>query len=424
MDNPRLPHLFVAVPLLNENERVGRLISCIQNQDYKDFTLYFCVNQPDEWWHVSGKREICLQNKESLDILRKTLGSHAVIIDRSSPGLGWRGRRHGVGWARKTVMDAIEHQAEEKDIILSMDADVTFSEHYFSSIASNFSNHPEAVALAVPYFHLPPEDPAAYRAILRYEIYMRMYSLNLWRIGSPYTFTALGSAMACPVFAYRAIGGMTPKMSGEDFYFLQKLRKYGKMIFWNPEKIYPEARFSDRVYFGTGPAMIRGNEGDWSSYPVYPYRFFDEIKTTTDLFPDFFEKTQFTGVVKFLQEQFLEEDPFQPIRRNAREKNQFVRACYEKFDGLRTLQYLKTRDKEEPSSWEKNLIDFLDKFFPDEWENLRKKLSSPFDFNLSSLSNLEMIRTFLTEKEDICQINSLPSLPGQQLPGVLWRNEP
>ncbi len=96
--------------------------------------------------------------------------------------------------------------------------------------------------------------------------------------GARISFTAIGSAMALPVKSYRAIGGMTPHKSGEDFYFLQKLRKFGKVLTWNKEKVYPEARYSDRVFFGTGPAMIKGRDGDWSSYPIYPFELFDEIK--------------------------------------------------------------------------------------------------------------------------------------------------
>ncbi len=96
----------------------------------------------------------------------------------------------------------------------------------FNRLLNTFKHHPDAVALSVPYYHNLTGDEEKDRAILRYEIYMRYYAINLWRIGSPYNFTAVGSAMALPVWAYRAIGGITPHKSGEDFYFIQKLRKY------------------------------------------------------------------------------------------------------------------------------------------------------------------------------------------------------
>ena len=204
---------------------------------------------------------------------------------------------------------------------------------------------------------------------------------------------------------------MTPKMSGEDFYFLQKLRKTGRLIFWNEDKIYPEARFSDRVYFGTGPAMIKGNRGDWSSYPIYRWQFFDEIKETYEKFPAFFRITESTRVTEFLKQIFREEDPFEPLRKNFNTEPKFIRACHEKFDGLRILQYLKYRQAEEPIEDEMNLKDFILRFYPDaasspgpfsSWRRGEEK----FSFEQSSLEELENIRMFLLRKEEEYQINS------------------
>jgi hypothetical protein len=383
-------------------------MDCISRQTCRDFLLYVCVNQPEDWWDDPSKDPVCIHNRETLEYLVKLDDPQIVIIDRSSRGNGWTGKKHGVGWARKTVMDRISENAAADDILLSLDADTTFSPEYFGSVLENFAKHPDAVAAAIPYFHKPVTDHRACRAMLRYEIYMRYYSINLWQTGTPYTFTALGSAMACPLKAYRAVGGMTPKMSGEDFYFLQKLRKYGKMLYYNEEKVYPAARFSDRVYFGTGPAMIKGDAGDWSSYPIYPARFFDEITGTINDFPNFFDKTPATRVTGFLKSLFGEEDPFQPLRVNSRDSGQFVRACHEKFDGLRILQYLKMRNKEEPSRDEENLADFLGNV------NASERNSFTFDqrnfsFADADLASLEEIRMFLVKKEEEIQVKKILS---------------
>jgi hypothetical protein len=402
---------------MNEAELLPQFLGCILKQDYPSFRIFACVNQPDEWWETPEKKASCEANLDTIRYLKNYKGFDISVIDRCTPGNGWKGKRHGVGWARKTVMDAIEKVASDQDIVVSLDADTTFSERYFSSIAENFSSHPEAVALAVPYFHKLTGSEAADRAILRYEIYMRYYSINLWRIGNPYTFTALGSAMAFPVWAYRVIGGMTPKMSGEDFYFLQKMRKFGKMLFYNAEKVYPAARFSDRVYFGTGPAMIKGSRGDWSSYPVYSMHFFDEIRMTTDLFEEFFQRTNSTPIVEFMCQLLKEEDPFRLLRENSRDPKTFVRACHEKFDGLRILQYLKYRQREATSTDEQHLLEFLDKFYPGENEKMKIK-SADFSFAKSPLAYLDRIRMFLMKKEEEYQSTAGLSLPGQLLPGV------
>lgn len=410
-----LPFIHIALPVLNEPQFLRRVIECISRQTYKRFRVYVCVNQPEAWWSDPDKSEICLTNEMTLSWLRDivtepnlnsnisssdyTVGN-IVIIDRASKGMGWGLKNFGIGWARKVIMDTIRDQSDPSDLILSLDADTTFNENYFLSVALNFYNNPDAVALAAPYFHMYSDDERAYRAILRYEIYMRHYQLNLWRIGSPYTFTALGSAIACPVWAYTAVGGMTPKASGEDFYFLQKLRKYGRFLFWNDEKVFPEARFSDRVFFGTGPAMIKGDSGDWSSYPVYPVELFDEIWETYELFPSFFMETKETPVVRFLAELLKEKDPFAPLRKNFKTVENFIRACHEKLDGLRILQYMKSNQYKFPGTDEEHLQKFLlGNYDQSQLRNLGVDLAS-FSFAVSPVGELEKIRMFLFEKEE------------------------
>ncbi|MEI6900209.1 MAG: glycosyltransferase [Bacteroidota bacterium] len=397
--------LFVAIPILNESAQLPELIRCIKAQTYHDFTVYFCVNQPAEWWVEKERTVVCIDNRRSLQLLNGITGFSRVVFDRSSEKNGWQGKQHGVGWARKTLMDAISQVAGAKDIILSLDADTTFGPRYFASVVDNFQQHPLTVGIAVPYFHLLPEDHEACRAILRYELYMRYYAINCWRIGSPYNFTALGSAMACRVSTYRSIGGMTPKMSGEDFYFLQKLRKFGTLMTSNSEKVYPAARFSDRVYFGTGPAMIRGNGGDWSGYPIYRHQYFNEIRQFYELLPEMFEKTIATEVTAFLQLHLQEDDPFESIRRNCTSRDQFIRACHEKFDGLRMLQFLKRKQNEDPGDDAQNLIDFFNCFYPTDLNSILPEASIS-GFEVMTIQDLDKIRMKLVKIEEDYQASS------------------
>ena len=407
--NPGLPFLYLALPVMDEPDYLQRLLNCISVQSYDRFSLFVCVNQPDSWWTDPGKLAACENNELSLRLLHDFKDYKITIIDCSSKGGGWTGKRHGVGYARKTLMDQINAVAGPDDIIVSMDADSVFSENYLRSVAQNLYDHPGSAALSVPYFHKTPKDIDAARAMLRYEIYMRHYYLNLARIGCPYAFTALGSAMALPVWAYRTIGGMTPKLSGEDFYFLQKLRKYGQVLLWNGEMVYPEARFSDRVFFGTGPAMIRGAAGDWSSYPVYPWRYFDEILETYTILPQLYLQPVKTKVVRFLSVTFREEDPFQPLRLNHKDLEHFTRGFHEKFDGLRILQYLKTAKEKDLSTDEANLWEFLQRFYTQpELENLDIDPES-FSFTESPVDELEKIRMFLFQKEMEARLTSAPA---------------
>ncbi len=393
------PFIHVALPVMDEPEWLPRTLRAIATQTHPHYRVVACVNQPDSWWGDSLKVRKCFYNQECLQILQTFQGADITVLDFSSRGKGWKGKQHGVGFARKTIMDYIVRSAAPDDIVLSLDADTTFAAGYFSSVADTFLQNDDLVALSVPYYHALTGKPDEDRAILRYEIYMRHYFLSLARLNSPYSFTALGSAMALPVFAYRAIGGMTPKLSGEDFYFLQKLRKYGHVGIWNPVLVNPAARFSDRVFFGTGPAMIRGAAGDWSSYPIYPDALFDMIGETYALMERMYEQTALTPVVTFLQEVFREEDPFQPIRQNHKDRARFIRAFHEKLDGLRILQFLKTHHKSFHGSDERNLRQFLTDHYPASTSAVPSVFREDFSFDSAGVEELSTVRDFLFSQE-------------------------
>ncbi|NOX48483.1 MAG: glycosyltransferase [Chlorobi bacterium] len=402
------PKIYAALPAMNEMENMEAFLKCFFAQDYPNTELYVCVNQPDDWWEKEGKASICENNLQTLDYLRSVTADNIHILDRCSRGNGWKGKDFGVGQARKTLMDGIAENANDGDIIVSMDADTHFNPNYFTSIAENFQKHPKAVALSVPYYHPLNDDTEANKQILHYEIYMRYYALNLWRTGSPYSFTAIGSAMALPVWAYKAIGGITPHKSGEDFYFLQKLRKYGNVLSWNREKVYPAARFSDRVFFGTGPAMIKGNQGGWDSYPIYPFRLFDMLKAFFEFFPQLFEKDIETPLDEFISGKFGNKNIWKPLRGNSKTKEQFVKACHQKFDALRTLQYLKWENSKNPRRDENNLLEYLNYFCSGEISAFSFDVNS-FDFMKSSIGELDEIRDMLVRIEEEVQINNQPS---------------
>ncbi len=397
------PTIFVSLPVLDESENISAVLDNIRSQDFEGcIRVFVCVNQPDEWWADTDKVDICIDNQRSIELLSSEKRLDIEIIDRSSPGKGWQGRKHGVGYARREIMQAIAAVADSNDIIISLDADTAFNPGYFTSVVETINQNPECSALSVPYFHHLTGNPIADRAILRYEIYMRTYAINLLRIGSPYAFTALGSAIALTVNNYKSIGGITPKMSGEDFYFLQKLRKKGNVACWNQEKVFPAARFSDRVYFGTGPAMIKGAAGDWSSYPIYNHNWFDEIGETYRLFSSLYTDDLPTPMDDFISETFLEEKIWSTLRKHSRTEERFIRACHEKIDGLRILQYLKWKQRKNPLKDEDNLAWFLTCFFPDA-ADLSGFIFKSFDFAAAPIADLERIRNFLTKTEEVLQ---------------------
>lgn len=292
-------------------------------------------------------------------MLRATADMAIHVIDRSSPGLGWQGKHAGVGWARKLPMDAAAERAADKDIIVSIDADTHYPPHYLASLVQLFQQQPKLAGHSNPYFHPLGADPTANRAILRYELYMRLYLINLLRVGSPYAFTALGSAMAVRVSHYKKMGGMSPKRSGEDFYFLQKIVKTGQLSIWNEQCAYPEARFSDRVDFGTGPAMIKGRQGLWQSYPFYPPQLFDNIASSQKCYRALYETDVDFPLARYLAAKQPLHELWRKLRKNHGSAQAFQRACHEYIDGLRLLQYCKDSYKDMIQDDNKHLKDNL-----------------------------------------------------------------
>jgi len=389
--------IYIALPVMNEMERLPLLIRAIMAQTVQDFRLVVCVNQPDSWWNEPEHKQICKENRLTINYLQSLGDKRIEIIDKSSPDKGWPEKGHGIGVARKCVMDHISHRAHAHDVIISMDADTVFGNEYFASVAENLRINPAAFAIAIPYYHKLTFNEELDRAILRYEIYMRAFAINMWRIRSPYCYTALGSAIAMPVWAYRAVGGMTPKLSGEDFYFLQKIVKTGRLIHWNTEIVYPATRLSDRVFFGTGPALIKGIAGDWSSYPVYNHRLFDQVSETYKLFGALFSNDLATPLDEFLVAKFGEL-PWKNLRRNFKTSAHFIRACHEKLDGLRILQFLKESQPPDEKVSEKSLVELL-QLYQKQFPELISDLDTEVDFVLSSITNLDFIRDVLFEIE-------------------------
>lgn len=391
--------LYILIPMLNEFDNIESLLSDIEGQSHTNFKCYFCINQPESWYEDESKKEQIDNNQNTISYLQKHCDFEFEIIDRSSKGLGWNKKNFGVGMARKVLIDTASMVANPEDIMISLDADTHFHTSYFESIYQNFQSKKDFDVISVPYFHPLSGDNSIDRAILRYEIYMRYYALNLWRINSPYHYTALGSAIAFRNSSCKKIGGMTPKKSGEDFYFLQKMVKYKPILHWNAEKVYPQARLSDRVFFGTGPALIKGCDGDWNSYPIYDYRLFDKITETYNYIPKLYTDNVETALDSYLHSDINE--LWKKLRDNVKSYKQFERAVHEKIDGLRILQFLKAeQEKNLQQTEEQKLLDYIQTFYatyPSEIFN------EDFNFETSSIDQLNQIRIFLASEEDKLQ---------------------
>lgn len=413
--------MHVAIPVLDESDWLLRCLDSLAKQTGVDFDVWVCVNQPDEWWNSEElQRGVCERNMELLSRLKDFQQLPLHIIDHSSPGLGWVRGKGGVGRARKTLMDSICENADKNDVIVSLDADTLVGESYLLSLQSAFKTHPAVTGISAPYHHRIGSDESLNRVMLRYEIYLRYYALNMWRIKSPYAFTAIGSAMACPVWAYRKIGGMSPRTSGEDFYFLQQLRKTGRLINWTDSLVYPGVRLSDRVPFGTGAAMKKGIAGNWTAYPIFSCHLFEDIEKTTCMFEDMYEHDVDTSVVDFLKGQLNTDDVWGSLRRNFKDRSRFVRACHERLDGLRIFQYLRASNKLDNKSDEEHMAEFMELHCTDLMVNANnapmlsglmvKARSGDFLFDTADIEELDAIRLFFEACENACRRKELENM--------------
>jgi hypothetical protein len=338
---PRYAHISVAIPLLAELDNLPLMLERLRRQTYRQFTLYCCVNNLEGGYGYE-------ENQACLALLHEVRDLPVVVIDRSSRGCGWTGKKKGVGWARKLLFERIMEEHADDELVVSLDADTDFDSDYLKAVVDTMNAHPDHNAFSVPYYHPLSHDEALDRPMLRYECYMRHYLLGLLRIGSPYAFTALGSAMVFPLWAYRRVGGITPLQGGEDFYLLQKFAKTGSIVgqFVEPYRgqgmvVRPQGRISSRVPFGTGPAIAKGIAAMEESYPFYSPEGFAAVKATYDLFPALYDGDVETPMTSFLCQQLATDDLWSPLRANFKSRHLFVHACAERVDGLRILQYLK-----------------------------------------------------------------------------------
>ncbi len=392
----RYSHISVAIPLMDERKSLSKLVKCIRKQTFREFEVFICVNQPEDWWNDPEKRTICLENEMILNQLRMITDFPVFLIDKSSQGNGWDKKRSGVGWARKVILDTIVSLKGPEELIVSLDGDVQFSETYFQSVLDRMNDSPDAMALTVPYYHSLNECESNERALLRYEIYMRYYVLQLFAISNMYAFVALGSAMVFPVWAYNKVGGITPLKGGEDFYLIQKFCKTGMLLLWNSESVFPEGRISERVPFGTGPAVLKGCSEQERSYPFYPTELFQNVAKTYTLFATLYSKEVITPMSSFMEHQLKSKQLWEPLRKNFKKEALFIKACCERVDGLRILQYLKSEYKKlqdfgNTENSTKNLMDYCKK------HNIT--ISDNFSFELSSIDMLNDIRDMLYRKE-------------------------
>ena len=286
--------MAIVIPVYGEYDYIGKtLYSLFENgANYlKKTFILLVINNPAEGansCYVKENQHLLRElNDESF---QKGVGVEDLVveknqlnmlnlawIDASSSGLELPGKG-GVGMARKLGMDSVLTNLNwDKDpIIISLDADTLVEKNYLEMIDSFFNEHKDISAASVNYKHLPGKTPEEERAIREYEYSIRYYIEHLGKARSPYAYHTIGSAMVCRADAYVKGGGMKLHRGGEDFYFMQALRKLGPIMEITGTTVYQSARPSDRVPFGTGPKVQQCLNG--IELKLYNAKIFDVLK--------------------------------------------------------------------------------------------------------------------------------------------------
>ena len=264
---------FAVIPVFDENENIAASLASVKQSlqnSPEPIAVLLVVNEPP-----SASSSARNANAELLQSLRKNdgkydgglaVGKELFFIDLTDKEIPHKFRT--VGNARKIGFDGILGASDgkvtkENSLFFSLDADTLVAGNYFSAALAYQKQNP-AAAGAVYYFEhrLPEHDKALSNAVMRYEIFLLDYAEKLFQSKSLFNFWTIGSAFFCTARDYVRCGGMRRHAAGEDFYFLQALRKVGAVGIIAQSCVYPAGRVSDRVPFGTGPAIARQLAGN------------------------------------------------------------------------------------------------------------------------------------------------------------------
>ncbi len=192
-----------------------------------------------------------------------------VLVDRGASF----GAKDGVGLARKIGADLAlalyDRGAIASAWIHMTDADATLPEGYFEA-----TERIQTGGYCYPFLHVPGGDLEVDHATQLYDQSLRYYVAGLTWAGSTYAYHSIGSTIAVHARSYAGVRGMPRRQAGEDFYLLNKLAKTDGVTVGQGPPVKLRARRSNRVPFGTGPAVDRiAREG----LTTYDPRCFEQL---------------------------------------------------------------------------------------------------------------------------------------------------
>jgi len=339
----------VVIPALAEGDSLFATLQSLAanpRQWRERFLVLVVVNHGEQASAVDKSQN--LQDLDRLVAWAEQSSLSLAWVDAASPGLEIPTRQAGVGFVRKLGMDlaltCLDWQKEP--LLVCLDADTLVEPNYLQTIFAHFQKSALGAAV-LPFRHQEAGEVAQQAAIDRYELFMRSYVYGLRLAGSPYAFNSVGSTVACRAQAYVRCGGMNSRKAGEDFYFLQKLAKTDGVDLLTGTTVFPEARVSARVPFGTGRSMGRLLEGDTQGVLFYPVAVFKVVadwlslvtqNLSTDAGVLFSRAEEISVVLASYLVQIGWHSTWPKLQANHQSEKRCEQAFHSWFDGFRTLR--------------------------------------------------------------------------------------
>ena len=151
------------------------------------------------------------------------------------------------------------------------------------------------------------------------------------------------------------VGGIGRQQGGEDFYFLQKLFQLGETVELTRTFVYPEARFSERIPFGTGPALEKIISSTDNILRVYSMESFLALKGFFDIRIKFYKqpKDKVLELIKLLHpsiQKFLNDSnllfAITDCNKNAASSFTFEKRFFHHFNCFIIIKYLNFAHKD------------------------------------------------------------------------------
>jgi hypothetical protein len=195
---------------------------------------------------------------DNLRLLKISNHCDLLLVARCTPGC-FLDEKGGVGLARKIACDMacslIANGTIASPWIYTTDADAQLPADYFSA---TFMLDQQAISAATyPFQHAQHPDNKIYLAQQLYDTSLHYYVAGLAWANSPWAFHTIGSTLVINADHYASVRGFPKRQAGEDFYLLNKLAKLGCIASLDTSPITLASRLSDRVPFGTGPALSK-----------------------------------------------------------------------------------------------------------------------------------------------------------------------